>query len=54
MQQDPVLKNDHKFYEMTREEQMIMWWKKITRAYQIDADKWFGNTDQSKFFWFYF
>lgn len=31
-----------------------MWWKKIRRVYEIDHEKWIGDTEQGKFFWFYF
>ena len=36
MQKDPILKNSYKFYEMSREEQMVDWYKKIKRAFDIN------------------
>jgi CMP-N-acetylneuraminic acid synthetase len=35
---DPVLKNSHKFYEMTREEMWIDHMKKLRRAYELQKD----------------
>ena len=32
---DPIIKNSHKFYEMTREEMWIDHMKKLRRAYEL-------------------
>lgn len=40
---DPVLRNSHKFYDMTREEMWMDHIKKTRRAYELAKDKYFVN-----------
>ena len=42
---DPVLRNTHKFYDMTRAEQVQEQMRKFRRAYEIAKDKYFVNKD---------
>jgi len=41
MESDPVLRNTHKFYEMTVEEMWEHQMKKTRRAFELDKKKWF-------------
>ena len=40
---DPVLKNTHKYYEMTKEERWIDHMKKLRRAWELKKNEWFIN-----------
>jgi len=44
MESDPILKNSHKYYDMTREEQMLDSMKKIRRGYELQGVKFFFKT----------
>ena len=37
----PELSFTHKFLDMTREEQMHEWWKKLRFMYDLDKEKYF-------------
>lgn len=36
---DPVLRNSHHYYDMTREEKMEMSFKKLNRTLELDVEK---------------
>lgn len=48
MANDPVLRNTHHFYEMTREEQMHTNMKKLGRAFQLKKKEWFQDMERFK------
>ena len=41
MESDPILMNSHKYYDMTRQEQMVNSMEKIKRGYQLYGTKYF-------------
>ena len=41
MESDPILKNSHKYYDMTREEQMVDSMKKAKRGFELKGPKFF-------------
>lgn len=41
MEKDPILQNNEKFYEMTREEMMENQMRKIKRLYELNREKYF-------------
>ena len=47
MTADPILKNSHKFYEMTSEEHQVSQMKKLRRAFELMKDEWFVNQSPS-------
>lgn len=50
---DPILRNTHKYYDMTREEQMVNGFQKVKRAYELDKKQYFHDikpTDYNYFF----
>ena len=51
MESDPGLLNNHKFYDMTRSEQMMDLMKKANLAYRLGKKKWFleHNPDEHHF-----
>lgn len=51
IESDPILRNDEKFYEMTREEQMEVLFKKVRRSYELDKDNYYLNQGESYFHW---
>ena len=54
---DPFIREtvSHKYYEMTREEKLAMWMKKLNYLYKKDKDFYFGNglTQNSYWFWYH-
>ena len=46
MESHPDLRNTEKFYEMTREEQLIFNARKVLRYYELFKDKYFTNYDR--------
>lgn len=53
MEADPILKNDHTWYEMTREEQMECMLKKARRVYELDKKKYYNDYEVGYSQWFY-
>ena len=53
MENDPVLRNDHSWYDMTREEMQDCLLKKTRRAYEIERDQFFHNFETGTYQWFY-
>ena len=49
MESDPVLRNDHRFYDMTREEMWINGFKKMRRTFELDRVKWFENIECNQY-----
>ena len=45
---DPILRNSHEFYEMTREEQLHSHMKKLRRAFEIKKQDWFVDLERFK------
>jgi hypothetical protein len=50
---DPVLKNTHKYYELTREEIFQRETMKLKRAYEIGKEKWFLQHEPGQIVWCY-
>ena len=48
MENDPVLRNSHHYYEMSREEQMHTNMVKLRRAYELKKDEWFVGMERFK------
>ena len=53
LESDPILKNDHTWYDMTREEQMETLLKKSRRVYEIDRKKYFQDVNNGFHAWFH-
>ena len=54
MESDPILKNTHKFYEMTKEEMWEHHMQKLKRARELDTDgKWFQKHECNYTIWGY-
>ena len=49
---NPEFLFDHSFFEMSREEQMAEWWKKLLVAFKYDRNKFFYNMRSDTFQWF--
>lgn len=47
IENDPLLRNTHKYYEMSTEEMQTFQMKRLRRAYEIKKDEWFVNHDPS-------
>ena len=45
MESDPILKNTHKYYDMTREEQMVLGMQKVKRGVQLHGFKFFQEDE---------
>jgi len=43
--------NSHKFYEMTRAEQLKDWYRKCNLAFRLGKQRWFLNHDPSNLMW---
>lgn len=52
MESDELLKNNEKWYEMTREEQMETVIKKSRRVYELDKETYYQNYESSSFSWY--
>ena len=48
---DPGLLNSHKFYDMTREEQMQDWYKKSNVAFRLGKQKYFVDSEPTDINW---
>lgn len=48
MANDPVLRNSHHFYEMSREEQMHTNMVKLRRAFDLRKKDWFVDMERFK------
>ena len=48
----PELLVDHSYMEMSREEQMAEWWKRLLIAYKLDREKFFYNVKSNTIQWF--
>jgi hypothetical protein len=53
MESDPILMNDHSWYDMTREEQQECLMKKARRIYEIDRERFYHNYEVTEKQWFY-
>ena len=51
MESDPILRNTHKFYEMTIEEMWEHQMKKCRRAFELDREKWFYKHKCNQIIW---
>ena len=47
----PGLMNCHKFYDMTRQEQMKDWYRKSALAFKLGKDRYFVNQHPSNLSW---
>ena len=45
---DPILRNSHTFYDMTREEMWIDHMRKFNRAWQLRKEQWFTKFNPGK------
>lgn len=45
---DPIMRNTHHFYEMSREEQMHTNMRKLARAYELKKKEWFTDLERFK------
>jgi hypothetical protein len=50
---DEALRNSEKWYEMTREEQMVLNMQKTKRYYEIDREKYFHSITGNEYSFFY-
>ena len=50
---DPVLRNTHKFYDMTKEEMWEHHMAKYNRAFSLDKEKWFKKHECNDVIWGY-
>ena len=51
---DPLLRNSHKWFDMTREEQMAFMYKRCERLHQIDHKRFYTDfkpTTHSSYLW---
>lgn len=48
MADDPIMRNSHHFYEMTREEKMSTHMQKMHRAYQLYKKEWFVDISEQQ------
>jgi len=53
MHSDPGLMNSHKFYDMTRQEQMMDWYRKCNLAFRLGKEEHFYNHDPMNISWTY-
>ena len=51
LQNDPVLKTTHQYYEWTREEIQYNWMKKLNYMYHKDKKRYFGQMPNVRFNW---
>jgi len=51
MESHPDLKNNHKFYEWSREEMLDNWYKKVNVAYRLGKEQFFVNHNPSLLTW---
>jgi len=52
MENDDVLRNNEKWYDMTREEQIEYNFKRARRAYDLNKEKYYHNYDVTYIPWF--
>ena len=52
MENDDVLRNTEKWYDMTREEQIEYNFKRARRAYDLNKEKYYHNYDVTYIPWF--
>jgi len=52
MENDPILRNNEKWYDMTREEQIEHNFKRARRAYEINKEKYYHNYDVTYIPWY--
>jgi hypothetical protein len=52
MESDPVLRFTEKFYDMTREEQIELNFKRLARVYNVYRDKYFRDYQIEYYPWY--
>ena len=50
LENDPIMKNTHDFYDMTREETMVDQCKRVRRAFEKDRKKYFFDKSEKDYF----
>ncbi len=53
IESDPILRNSEKFYDMTREEQMEVLFKKIRRSFELDRKTYYQDMGPQYFQWYF-
>lgn len=52
MESDPILVNTHKWYDMTREEQLELNFQRARRIYELNKEKYYHNYNVDYIPWY--